>query len=53
MLDALAILVSCGGCIFIAWRAMKLDREIPWFGQGSAAPERSRPGPIRPARARR
>jgi hypothetical protein len=32
MLDAFAILVSCGACLFVAWRALKLDNEIPWYG---------------------
>ena len=32
MIDALAILVSCSACLYVAWRAAKLDKEIPWFG---------------------
>lgn len=35
MIDALAIICSCVGCLYVAWRAAKLDKEIPWFGPAS------------------
>jgi hypothetical protein len=38
MLDALALLFSCGGCIFVALRAVRLDREMPWFGEEFVRP---------------
>lgn len=42
MLDGLAILVSCGGCLYVAWRALKLDRTLPWFTPLGRPPRRPR-----------
>jgi hypothetical protein len=32
MLDILGILISSGLILFIVLRAVRLDRQIPWFG---------------------
>lgn len=32
MIDALVILFSAGMCIVIAYRALRLDAVLPWFG---------------------
>ena len=38
MIDALVILFSGGMCLFVAWRALRLDAVLPWFGT-EAAPQ--------------
>lgn len=46
MLDTISILVSCIGCLVVAWRALRLDRALPWFtplGQPGRQPRRSQP----------
>jgi hypothetical protein len=33
MIDAIAVVISCTACLFVAWRAVTLDRRLPWFGK--------------------
>ena len=52
MLDTLSILASCAGCLYVAWRARKLDKTRPWFPpvpRAGGGPERS---PLAAARGR-
>jgi len=48
VIDALVILFSAGMCLFIAWRAVRLDAQLPWFGD---AGRDATPGPPDPAAA--
>lgn len=32
MIDAVVILFSVGMCMFVAYRAFRLDSVLPWFG---------------------
>ncbi len=43
MIDALVILFSAGMCIVIAYRAMRLDAVLPWFGPEQATPPAAGP----------
>jgi hypothetical protein len=36
MIDALVILFSVGMCVLIAYRALRLDSVLPWFGAEQA-----------------
>ncbi len=38
MIDALVILFSAVMCVVIAYRAMRLDAVLPWFGPEQAPP---------------
>jgi len=51
MIDTLAILFSSGMVAFIVYRAMKLDKRLPWFGPppASFAVDRTESGKKSPA----
>ena len=36
MLDLASILFTTVLCVFVAFRAMDMDRRLPWFGRGPA-----------------
>lgn len=36
MLDLLSIVSTTAACIFVAFRAMQMDRRLPWFGREPA-----------------
>lgn len=37
MIDALVILFSAGMCLLVAFRAVRLDAVLPWFGPEAPA----------------
>jgi hypothetical protein len=53
MIDALAILLSCGVLALVVMRAVKLDASLPWFVPlGGAKPDMTtaKPEPVRVVR---
>jgi hypothetical protein len=39
MLDTFSILFTTVFCVFVAFRAVLLDKRLPWFGSGPEASE--------------
>jgi hypothetical protein len=50
MIDDLVILFSTFACLFVVFRAIKLDTSRPWFAQLHPAPQ-PRPGEAQPHHA--
>ncbi len=40
MIDNFSIILSTVACVFIIYRAVQLDRVLPWFGTPRPDPER-------------
>ena len=38
MIDSLSILLSTLACLFVVYRAVELDRVLPWFGKRLVQP---------------
>jgi len=49
MIDNLAILLSCGGVLFVAYRAVLLSARLPWFKAVKPDVEKAPPGAPRRA----
>lgn len=43
MIDALVILFSVGMSLVVAFRALRLDAVLPWFGPEAPPPEATQP----------
>ena len=54
MVDWIAIVSTCAACLYVAWRALILDGQIPWFGEAPESPDKTPPRPTqRTVRTRR
>ena len=53
MLDLAAILFTTALCVFATFRAVEMDRRLPWFGRGPAADREAAPQPEDKAARRR
>lgn len=38
MIDSLSIILSTLACLYVVYRAVQLDRILPWFGAPAARP---------------